>query len=556
MSKKSLHDNSHLDLLQEEEQQGYQRKSKRKVIDIKNNHKSNPINNYKNQTPRDSSGFDLQRTSRQIGQLIINTISRLRLPRFNQLFALDLALFIVVGVIFSFNLAYINASETGGSFINQSFRSLAQASLSVVDTVWKPNLQSTDGYTGALIMGIDSRVVSFDGEEFSGSDRDVDSIIQVIFNHQTGEVFMFSIPRDTGIEVAESCAGYNRQYYKSINHLYRRSEDGNCELGGEGMMMKYVTDITGFENHYFALISYDAFKDIINALGEVQDGQRGLTIDVPRNIQEYYPREVGGGFEGVYFPQGEQFITTDRLLKYARSRKASSDFDRAARQQQVLAALQEQIVTGGELQNPAKLLEVYNSFRNNALYSELEIEDFTGIAELLDKFDPDKIYQFVLDDTLGGTNSLITKPSFSGGLHNRPGYYLSPIDWNDPECTELEDQYCKVKNHLAQVYLNPEIFAESPTIFVYSNNRGVSPETEEFTTIETKFPFPISVSRFAQPALLDRGIIQVYDFSGGRLPLTAKALERDFGVELIPGSEAQFQNINREDFAIVVDVTE
>lgn len=462
--------------------------------------------------------------------------------------------------IFIGNFFFIYQFNVNGYSPTQAFRGVAKNSLQVIDTVWKPTLKNTDGYTGAVVMGIDSRKLEFDGKEFKGKDRDIDSIIQVVVKHSTGEVFFFSLPRDIGVTATEACARQSSFYFKSINHLYKLGEDGNCPNGGGiGLMQKYVTSITGFENHYYAVISYDAFRDIINTIGDKDPKggpYNGLYIDVPRNIQEYYPRENGGGFEGVYFPQGRQFIDSIKLLKYARSRKASSDFDRAKRQQQVLEAMQLKILSEETMSDPVKVYNLYKAFQKNALFSQLTLDDIRGGIDLAQRIDRNKTYKLVLDDQLGGLNSLITRPRYSGkGMHNRPGYYLSPVAYNDPECIAKNDEYCKVKAYLQTVYNDPSLISEDATVFAYANVTGAAVSNASFIAGKQKLSTPITSSRYALPGIQGGGDIQIFDFSGGTKTRTKTALETAFNVSVKPGSQAPFAKpLNNEDFTIIVKV--
>ncbi|MFW5702936.1 MAG: LCP family protein [Candidatus Dojkabacteria bacterium] len=455
--------------------------------------------------------------------------------------------------LFGINSYFVYQFEYHGYSPTQSLGGIARTSLSVVDQVWEPEIRQTENYTAGLVMGIDSRMLEFDGEKFAGRDRDIDTIMQVVFNHDTGDTFLFSIPRDTGVTITEECADQKSIYFRSINHAYKLAEDGECQGGGPAIMKKYVTSITGFENHYYAIISYQAFRDIVDAVGDEKDGKRGVYIDVPRNIQEYYPIENGNGFEAVYFPEGRQFIDSSKLLKYARSRKASNDFDRARRQQQVVEAVQAKIMSQETFHDPIKMYNLYKTFTDNALFSALSLDDFRAGISLIQQLDDGEVHKFVLDDTFGGKDSLLSKPTFSNGLHNRPGYYLSPVHYNDPECKSLDDEYCKVKEHIGNIFANPEVYSEQASVFAYVNISGSSIETTSFLSGERKLNLPLTRSRFAMPARADLGEIQIYDFSNGTKPKTAQMLENAFGVEVYNGQSAPFNSpLNKEDFAIIV----
>lgn len=504
---------------------------------------SAPVLANKRKTMPPLQTFDLQVEKQNRGQRLMRYI--------NYLFML-----ILLG-IFGINAFFIYQYDVNGYTPTQAFRGVARNSLQVVDTVWEPELKSTNGYTGALVMGIDSRKLEFDGQEFKGKDRDIDSIIQVVIKHSTGEVFFLSLPRDIGVTVTETCARQAAFYFKSINHVYKLAEDGNCPGGGIELMQKYVTSVTGFENHYYAIISYDAFRDIINTVGDPDPkggAAKGLYLDVPRNVQEYYPREQGGGFEAVYFPKGRQFIDSVKLLKYARSRKASSDFDRAKRQQQVLEALQAKVLSEETMTDPVKVYNLYRSFQKNALFSPLNLDDIRGGISLAQKIDEERTYKLVLDDNFGGLNSLITRPTFSGkGTHNRPGYYLSPVAYNHPDCLAKQDEYCKLKSYLQAIYKDPSLVSEEATIFAYANTRGSIVSNPEFVAGQARFASSITLSKYALPALQAGGPVQIYDFSDGTKPKARAALAKAFKVQVQDGATAPFTKpLNNEDFTIIV----
>jgi len=483
-----------------------------------------------------------------------DSINKPKLQHYRKLKVANFIFAILILILIAGNSFFIFNFTVEKKTPSQALSSIAKTGLKVVDSVWEPTLKRTDNYTAALIMGIDSRELKFDGKEFKGKDRDIDTMVQVVFNHDTGKVFLFSIPRDTGVLITEKCVNQAKQYFKSINHAYKFAEDGNCPEGGEKIMEKYVSSVTGFENHYFSIVSYDAFRLIVNTLGAELNGSKGLYIDVQKSFTDYYPREQGGGFERVSFKKGRQFIDSVQLLKFARVRKASSDFDRAQRQQQVLEALQEHVMGDSLLSDPVKIYELYQVFQKNALFSPINLDDIRGALNVMSKADTDNAQRYVLDDNFGGKNKLFTKPTFSNGKHNRPGYYLSPVAWNNKECIELKDEYCKVKQYIQKIFNLPaELQTEEAVIYAYPtiNNKDLS--AAEYVKSAKDFPVDISVSKTAVKFNQTFGDLQIFDFTNGEKPLTAERLKSAFQVELIAGSESPFKKApNGEDFVIVV----
>lgn len=466
-------------------------------------------------------------------------------------FKLDLSKFFLVFSFFSFlllNVWLISQYTREQRDPIQAFASVIETSVKVVDTVWKPELPSTNGYTGILVMGIDTRNLSFSGEEFTGDSRNIDTIIQVVYDHNNNNVFMISVPRDTGVTVTEECARQNPGK-RSIHFLYDLGERGNCPGGGVGLMKKYVADITGFENQYYSIISLEAFVDIIDAIGETNEkGQKGLYMDIPQNTYELYPKEKGG-YESVFFPAGHQFLTSERLLKYARARQYSSDFDRARRQQEVIKAVKDKVLSSDTLLDPVKLLELFNSFKRNALFSEVGLNDIKAGLSIVSKVEQEKIYDIVMDDTLGGKNQLLSRPYYSGGVHSRSGYYLTPVDYK-----VLDDDFENVRNYVQAIVRYPHVYNEKAVIYVYgtkyTGNKVVFENDTYKKLKEINLPIELNESRNLQN-LSDISLeIELYDFSGGTKPQTIGFLEKNLGVEA--KTSTSIKPLNKENITIII----
>jgi len=475
-----------------------------------------------------------------------------RLKTLNSLF---IAIFVLTLIA---NIYVIVEFKVNNYTPNQAVSGFVKTGFNIINGVFKPQLKSTNGYTAILVMGIDVRQGhgGFDGKNFiaSAGDGNVDAMIQVVINNKTGDVSMFSVDRDTGVTMTEACVNQSgRSPYKSINYGYKFALAGNCPQGGVAVMEKYVTSITGFENNYYAMVSYQAFKDIINLVGDEQNGQKGLYINVEHSFHDLYPREVGGGYEGVYFKQGNQFITTNNLLKYSRVREETSEFDRVHRMSQVAQAVEAKLL-GTTFSDPQQLLTIYESFKKNALFSDINIDELTAGVELAKNVSVDKIHRYVLDDNFVGTNVLLTKPFWSNpGTHHRvDGYYLSPVDYKNPECLALKDEYCKVKQYTAEIVANPDLQAEQPIIYAYTTIPEQQLINAQYINVENQFKLPIVYLNKPQ-YVSDWGnqAVKIYDFTNGTKPLTSAKLALSFNTKILIGNSS-IKHTTGEDFVIFV----
>ena len=172
-----------------------------------------------------------------------------------------------------------------------------------------------------------------------------DTLIVVSIDPTTGQVAMFSLPRDsTNIplppgRLADAYPG--GVYPRKINALFtevRNRADlvaGTSRTRGYNALKLVLGNLYQLDIKYFVEVNFDGFKQVVDALG-------GVTINVQVPVlDESYPSDTGR-LSRVYIPAGIQHMTGAQALVYARSRHGSDDFDRGYRQQRVLTSLREQ----------------------------------------------------------------------------------------------------------------------------------------------------------------------------------------------------------------------
>jgi len=433
--------------------------------------------------------------------------------------------------------------------VNDAFESGSN----IVTSLWEPDIKHDGNITSALIVGIDSRNVEFTGTEFINTQpegqagtRNTDTIIQLIYNHDDGTVSMISVPRDMGVDVEKDCL----DFHGSLHWVYDKSQSANCPGGGVQTLIETVEGITGIDIHYYTFVSLEAFVDIIDAVGDTnENGEHGIWIDNPKNVYELYPIN-DYGWESVYFPQGRQFLTSEEALKYARSRKASSDFDRAERQQIVIQAVKDKIMSSDTLSNPKKIYSLIKSFKNNVLFSEPNLDEIRAALNIARDLNTSEIVHVVLDPELGGHEVYINKQP-----HDRltAQYYMVPTHWKD--CPGNE--FCRVQEFIQKILNYPQVYEEQARIFVYarSYNSIYEPNFDNDTYNQIKdngLPITLNESKYIANIDSNEDII-LYDFSDSEKTNTLKALSDKLGVSVTQGSEAPNIQINDEDIAIVIN---
>ncbi|UCF27345.1 MAG: LCP family protein [Chloroflexota bacterium] len=224
-----------------------------------------------------------------------------------------------------------------------------------------------------LVMGLDSR------EEDNDDIPRTDTMILFSLDPESRTAGMLSIPRDLWVEIP----GFD---HNKINTAYRLGEVYNTAERGPGLVLSTVEELLGMEINYYAMVDFAAFEDFIDELG-------GVTIQVPKKIVI----DPLGKHNTTILKKGEHVLPGELALAYARSRNTSgSDFDRAERQQQVVMAIRERILSAELLpsliQNAPALYETLSS----GISSNLTLMQLVRLAWIAQQISEENIHRGVI----------------------------------------------------------------------------------------------------------------------------------------------------------------
>jgi len=211
-----------------------------------------------------------------------------------------------------------------------------------------------------------------------------DTIMLVSIKPQTGKVALISIPRDLYVEIP------NHDYKNKINETYALGVKNKDWKKGLEYSKKAVSEVTGLTIHYAASVDFEAFKEIINALG-------GVTITLDKPFVERNQFAEGA----IELPAGRQIIDGDTALLFVRARFSTSDFDRAKRQQQVLLAIKEKSFGLGILSSPMKIISILDSMGNH-IKTDAELWEIQELAVMARRINTSDIQRKVFDTSQEG----------------------------------------------------------------------------------------------------------------------------------------------------------
>jgi len=236
---------------------------------------------------------------------------------------------------------------------------LTEKPSSTIATVPEEKLPSPSAMN-LLVLGSDRR------PDEEGEPARSDTVILVHVDPDNDYLSFLSLPRDLRVRVPGH--GTNKLNYAFF-------------AGGPALTIKTIEQLTGVDINHYVEVSFDAFKDITDALG-------GVYVDVD---QRYY--NDNPAYELVKLAPGYQLLHGEDALDFVRFRHDRNlDFGRMERQQLFLSAMREQAM-GWDL--PIKLPGLVSALFQNVA-TDLSANEILKLAYWIVTLDGNRMRRIAL----------------------------------------------------------------------------------------------------------------------------------------------------------------
>jgi LCP family protein required for cell wall assembly len=237
-------------------------------------------------------------------------------------------------------------------------------------------------------------------------------IVHIPANRQWAEVM--SIPRDSWVSVPSCEMGDGKMSAPTqfkINEAFAIGNlDGNHTALGVACTIKTVEQNTGIYIDHFVVVNFDGFKDMVAALG---------------GVEECNPTPINDPLSHLHLSAGYHMLTPTQALGYVRARYTlgdGSDLERIGRQQAFMSSLISRVKS--QLLNPLAIYRFLDA-ATRSLTIDTQLGGITGLYDLgqsLRDLPSDKIAFFTL-------------PNFPRG-EVVPGDTANVL-WTEPEDSEI-----------------------------------------------------------------------------------------------------------------------
>ncbi len=348
-----------------------------------------------------------------------------------------------------------------------------------------------EGHINIVLLGV------------AGSDREggnlSDSILIASINPKVPSVSFLSFPRDLFIDSSigshkvneifararsKAIAPYVEEGVKSINELDDKTLE-KADIEGISAIKKALSDFTGIDIHYGVVINFSAFEELVDTLG-------GVDIFVREDIQDPFYPDINYGYQTFTIRRGLQHLDGKTALKYARSRKTSSDYNRAQRQQDLLLALREKAANKDLLTDFTKLKEFYDVFKRN-IKMDLGIRELIELAKIGVGIDYSNSVSAVLNDD----------PTQKGGF-----LYVPAKEFYGGQFVLLPKNKKETKNFIDLLLIHSGVLIEKAQIAVL-NGSGIAGEARRLSTKLRRMGFHvIQIGNYNEGEVIEKSFIQ------------------------------------------------
>lgn len=364
-----------------------------------------------------------------------------------------------------------------------------------------------------------------------------DTIILASLKPSTEQVSLISFPRD----LVSPVSGWQK-----INTINAYAEQKDPGSGGQATA-NAIGELLQIPIHYYVRIDFNGFIKIIDELG-------GIEVTVENQLDDYSYPIMGqednpnyySRFEHLQVKPGTQTMDGSLALKYARSRHGvgieGSDFARARRQQLVIEAAKNKLLSAKTLLNPVMIARLSEGFSRN-VSTNIGAWEAVRLWDLVKDIDKSKIINQVLSDA---PDSLLVS-----GRGDNGAYILTPRSGN----------FSAIRNLTQNIFLlNPPISengadkVDDHASVIILNGTWITGLAGKTSAILEGVQF--NVLEVGNTSIRDYEKSLVYDLSGGQKKESLKILQRVTSASIAPDHPAWLDAYqaasNTPDFLLIV----
>ncbi|MCX6780622.1 MAG: LCP family protein, partial [Candidatus Magasanikbacteria bacterium] len=258
---------------------------------------------------------------------------------------------VVIFLCFIVGGLFAGAAWAGAKVFNAHNDATIAQKVAPIDTSFVGKLKSlllassNQSMLGLANNRINIALLGIGGEGHDGAQL-TDTILIANIQPSTKKVALLSIPRDTVVEIP----GYGFHKINEANSDGEQISEGT----GPDLALQTLDNFLGIEIPYYVRVDFSGFEQVVDDIGGVD-----VYVDKPFTDMDFPTWDFKT--RTISFSQGWQHFDGARALDYARSRHGNnfegSDFARARRQQKLLVAVRDKLLSTETFLHPTRITD-------------------------------------------------------------------------------------------------------------------------------------------------------------------------------------------------------
>lgn len=375
--------------------------------------------------------------------------------------------------------------------------------LDIVRMVFVPKEVQGEAFPGKdritiLVMGLDANWTR-DNIMFTKSSRSDSMILANVFLNER-KVNLLSIPRDTRVHFPDGA-------WDKINAAHA--------IGGPLLSRKVVEKLLGVSINYYVIVKFEGLKNMVDAVG-------GVTVDVEKTMNY----DDSWGHLHIHLKKGRHRLSGQKAMEYSRFRNdAEGDYGRIRRQQQVIRALQRELLRP---ENLIKIPELTKTAFSNTT-TDLSLKQLAALGFSLKDIAPQDMKTFTLP----------TVPKY----YKESGYWVSYVEIIEDKKDSVLEQFA---SHTPLISSLIDLENIPPLTVEILDGSGIPNKAKKAAKILNEAGFTVARvsslrSRYKKTAILDytgrgNGLIIAKILNFGE-PLSARTSNRKVDITVLLGTQ-------------------
>ena len=215
-------------------------------------------------------------------------------------------------------------------------------------------------------------LIGLDSARNLGS-QNTDVVIVAAVNKDTKQASLLSIPRDLWVYIPTY--GWHR-----INIAHKIGHRSGYPGGGPGLLMDTIEMNLGIPMDHWVRMDFQGFARVVDELGGIN-----MTVACPVNLR--YVAPLSKDQEEMILEPGVHHMDGATALRYVRTRRDGTDFDRARRQQQFIRAVWDQTKSPDTITRIPGLW----SALSDSFTTDLNVLDVVALAPVALEIRPERV---------------------------------------------------------------------------------------------------------------------------------------------------------------------